>query len=142
MTADGQGVWAPRISPALFAAAGGRRKQCWTAPRTVMSAPSGRSVDRGGELGAPIPSRALAAWWRVLLLLLTNLGRPVLGVGAQQGIDEPHELAGGQDQRPLVAVDRGLAHLVLVVGGVLRTVHPDTVGRLHQVVAQIGVARL
>ena len=49
---------------------------------------------------------------------------------------------GGQDQRPLMGMGGGLAHLGLIEGGVFRTVHPDTVGRLHQVVTQVGIARL
>jgi hypothetical protein len=34
----------------------------------------------------------------------TFLGWPIELAGAQQGVDEPHEFAGGQDQRPLVGV--------------------------------------
>ncbi len=94
-----------------------------------------------------VASRPAGGRGRPLLPVSTVLERLVASVGTQQHPrvgtrDQSHELAVRQDQGPFVRVFGGLCQLGLVVGAVFRTVHPHTVGRLHQVVAQIGVAGL
>src|SRR5579884_1403911 len=77
---------------------------------------SGGSRERTSTMMARGSSRP----GRGLLPGLPDLGRLIDGVGAQQDIDESHELAGGQDERPFVGMFGGLGILGLIEGGVFR----------------------
>src|SRR4029453_1636896 len=74
--------------------------------------------------------------------LLSLLRRLVELACAQQMIDQTYQLAGRQHTRPFVRMGLGLAVFGLVVGAILLVVHPQRVGRFHQVVTQIGVPRM
>ena len=60
----------------------------------------------------------------------------------QHGVDQPHQLASREHQRPAMMVPGRLGELLGVVGTELRAVVPHRVGRLDEVVAQVFVAGL
>ncbi len=68
--------------------------------------------------------------------------RLIEGAGPQQRGDQAHQLARGQDHRALVGVLGRLGQLSGLEVPVLGAVQAHTVGRLDQVVAQIGIAGL
>jgi hypothetical protein len=81
----------------------------------AVSAP-GRLARRRDRACAVVARRPLGVRSGSLLPGLPDLGRLIDRVGAQQNIDEPHELASGKDERPLMRVFGGLRSLGLVVG--------------------------
>src|SRR6266540_1067613 len=67
---------------------------------------------------------------------------PVDLAAPQQGVDQPHQLPGGEHEGPAVLMPGDLAELAVVVGTELRTLQPDRVGPLDQVVPQVDVPAL
>jgi hypothetical protein len=68
-------------------------------------------------------------------------------IGRQPPHHQPDQLAGGQDDRPLVAVHAHLVELPVEGGGILGVAHPDRVSRLTEGIPQVtsagpGQARL
>jgi hypothetical protein len=58
----------------------------------------------------------------------------------QQLNDQSYQLAGGEDNSPLMLVLAHLVILAIVIGSILGVAYPDCVGRLIEAVAQEAVA--
>src|SRR6266496_6282811 len=83
--------------------------------------------------------RALA---REGLRTLPGARGPVDLTAPQQGVDQPHQLPGGEHEGPAVLVPGDLAELAVVVGTELRAPQPDRIRSLNQVVPQVDVPAL